>query len=172
MNDHHTTPHPANAPTQTAAQPRPTRRKKPQSQPRRRAILDNEQLRQLTVPGLVDPVARPIQHDLEELTTRLGQLIELLVRQTQPEPATADQLPANKVEALLSTPVNFRLRHARTQAKLTQQALAQTIGVHRLQVVRWETGRNRPSRRYRQLIAKATGVPLHFLQHNGPGGTP
>ena len=172
MSNHHTTRHPAKTSTQAAVKPRRTRPKNPQSESLRTPLFQHSNPHpQPNMADLVETVARPIQHDLEQIGTRLSELINLLDHHLQTAPATG-QLPAIETDPLLSQPFTVRLRHARTQANLTQQALANTIGVDRIQIVHWENGRNRPTLRYRQQIAKATGFPLHFLHHDGPGGTP
>ncbi len=170
MTNHHTTPHPANAPTRAATKARPTRPTNPHNQSRRTPRVQySDPKPQPTVADLVETVARPLQHDLEQIGTRLDELINLLDHHLQTAPATG-QLPPAQIRCSRE-PFTVRLRHARTQANLTQQQLANTIGVDRIQIVHWENGRNRPTLRYRQKIAQATGVPRDFLHHDGPGGT-
>jgi len=67
---------------------------------------------------------------------------------------------------LREQPYNARLRHARLTSSLTQQRLADLIGADRGQVVHWETGRHRPIVAYRERIARATGFPVAFFDHD------
>ena len=41
--------------------------------------------------------------------------------------------------------IGKKIREYRVQCGLSQQKLANTLGVTRMQVMRWETGRNKPS---------------------------
>lgn len=57
-----------------------------------------------------------------------------------------------------------RIRRARSRAKLSQQGLANQIGVQRSAVAQWEkTGGNLPSMHHLIDIALATGVTLEWL---------
>lgn len=72
---------------------------------------------------------------------------------------------------MLGDPVGERIRYARRGAGLTQVRLAEVIGVHHPSVSNWETGQSRPSHRYRVALAEATGYPVEFFRHPGPGGS-
>lgn len=63
-----------------------------------------------------------------------------------------------------------RLRKAREHARLTQQELADQIGISRASVVNYETGRHSPSRPVMLSWSLATGVDLGWLQ--GPPTLP
>jgi transcriptional regulator with XRE-family HTH domain len=47
-----------------------------------------------------------------------------------------------------------QLRHARRLLGLSQEALARQLGVDESTVWKWELGRSRPIRRYRQLLER------------------
>ena len=64
-----------------------------------------------------------------------------------------------------------RLRKAREHARLTQQELADHIGISRASVVNYETGRHAPSRPVLLSWSMATGVDMGWLQGPPtPGG--
>lgn len=48
--------------------------------------------------------------------------------------------------------MNVLLRHARDQAKLTQEELANALGTTSISVWRWENGKNRPSPYFQMII--------------------
>ncbi len=52
------------------------------------------------------------------------------------------------------------LRKARERRKLTQAALAKQVGVHRITIVRLETGDRRPSMDLLQRLAKVLKVKV------------
>ena len=56
-----------------------------------------------------------------------------------------------------------RLRKAREHAHLTQQELADQIGISRASVVNYETGRHSPPRPVMLSWSMATGVDLEWL---------
>lgn len=57
-----------------------------------------------------------------------------------------------------------RIRRARTSAKLTQDQLAGSLGVHRSAVAQWEQPRGtRPTTGNLMEVAKATGVGFDWL---------
>lgn len=62
-----------------------------------------------------------------------------------------------------------RIRQARREAGLSQKELARRIGTDRRRVLRWERGEEMPRRRYRTLIAEATGQPPDFLDETDLG---
>lgn len=59
--------------------------------------------------------------------------------------------------------VEITLVAARTNAHLTQEELAEKIGVSRMTVSNWEIGKCEPSLSQARLICQATGIPLNFL---------
>lgn len=56
-----------------------------------------------------------------------------------------------------------RIRKARGHAGLTQLQLAGRIGADRIQVSKWERGRNEPTLRYLRRISETTGVSVQEL---------
>lgn len=56
-----------------------------------------------------------------------------------------------------------RIRVARTEAGLTREQMAVTLGVSLPTIQRWETGRAEPSFRRVQEIAAATGKPIGWF---------
>ncbi|MFD9511267.1 helix-turn-helix transcriptional regulator [Streptomyces mirabilis] len=84
--------------------------------------------------------------------------------------STAQELP-KPIESLLNRAVGLpgpaeraRLRLA---GNLTQAEVAEALGVHRVQVVRWETGRAEPRQPHRQAYAQL----LHGLAAKFPTGS-
>lgn len=59
--------------------------------------------------------------------------------------------------------LNQRIFKARSDAKLTQEQLAQAVGKTRGAVAQWESGEVRPRHATLEAIAKATKKPLHWL---------
>ncbi|MFG2352021.1 helix-turn-helix transcriptional regulator [Streptomyces phaeochromogenes] len=83
--------------------------------------------------------------------------------------STAQELP-KPIESLLNRAVGLpgpseraRLRLA---GNLTQAEVAEALGVHRVQVARWETGRSEPRQPHRQAYAQL----LHGLATKFPQG--
>ena len=60
-----------------------------------------------------------------------------------------------------------RIKEAREEAKLTQQQLADSLGTHQRQIVRWETDRV-PDVTTLMKISKITGVTINFLVGDFP----
>ncbi|MBZ0253529.1 MAG: helix-turn-helix domain-containing protein [Candidatus Methylomirabilis sp.] len=56
----------------------------------------------------------------------------------------------------------------RKQREWTQEDLAEKVGVSKVQVSRWETGRMRPSRNTLKQIAAVLGVHYDDLRSSGP----
>jgi ribosome-binding protein aMBF1 (putative translation factor) len=75
-----------------------------------------------------------------------------------------------KEKQLLSQDVRERIRYARNKNGLSQQQLADLIGGDRIQVNKWEAGTYKPGLDYRRKLAEATGYPIGFFGHDGPGG--
>jgi transcriptional regulator with XRE-family HTH domain len=75
---------------------------------------------------------------------------------------------------MLAQPVGKRIRYARDRAGLSQRQLAELLGLDgpddRIRIIKWEKGEMRPLRRYRELLAEATGYPIEFFRHDGPEG--
>lgn len=63
--------------------------------------------------------------------------------------------------------IGDRIRLARDYAGLTQQALADTVGLQQATIAYLESGRHRPSEAVLRQIAEATGFPLGFF-HDAP----
>jgi len=63
--------------------------------------------------------------------------------------------------------LHFKIRAARRNAKMTQQQLADALGVSRPAVSLWEStkdeGRNAPTRTNLENLSEITGAPLHWL---------
>lgn len=59
--------------------------------------------------------------------------------------------------------VGKRIAHARSEAGMTQQALADAIKVSRPAIAQWEKGRTSPSAENLRNVAKATGMPLIYF---------
>ena len=55
------------------------------------------------------------------------------------------------------------LKKARERRKLTQEALANRVGVHQVTIARLETGARRPSADLLRRLAKALGVRMEDL---------
>jgi len=55
------------------------------------------------------------------------------------------------------------LREARERRKLTQEAVAKKVGVHRVTIARLESGERRPSMDLLQRLAKALKVKVGDL---------
>ena len=80
----------------------------------------------------------------------------------------ADEFAARNIARM--TPRN-RLKHARKRANLTQEAIAELMGVSVPQVSRWESGKgNIPSNRFDGLV-KAYRAPIGDLLADDEGGT-
>ena len=56
------------------------------------------------------------------------------------------------------------LRKYRIEHGLSQEKFADFLGYHRLTVVRWETGKRKPSPRELAQIEKKTGIPARELR--------
>lgn len=71
--------------------------------------------------------------------------------------------------------VGKRIRHRRWLVGMTQQQLAENVGIKFQQIQKYETGANRVSASRLWAIASALGVPvMHFfegVQADGKGGT-
>ncbi|WUO18016.1 helix-turn-helix domain-containing protein (plasmid) [Streptomyces sp. NBC_00289] len=71
--------------------------------------------------------------------------------------STTEGLP-QPIESLLSRAVALpgpaERARLRVAANLTQAEVADALGVHRVQVVRWETGRAEPRQPHRQTYAR------------------
>lgn len=67
--------------------------------------------------------------------------------------------------------LNQRIFKARSDAKMTQEQLANAVGKTRGAVAQWESGDVRPRHTTLQAIAEATSKPLHWLI-NGIGDEP
>jgi transcriptional regulator with XRE-family HTH domain len=59
--------------------------------------------------------------------------------------------------------VGIRIRHARKQAGLSQEALAHKIKTSRRNVLRWEGGHNMPRAEHIREIAEATGKSTDYF---------
>ncbi len=64
-----------------------------------------------------------------------------------------------------------RIAHARAEAHMTQQALADAIKVSRPAIAQWEKGRTSPSAENLRNVSKATGMPLIYF-FTGETGQP
>ena len=53
--------------------------------------------------------------------------------------------------------IALKIRAYRADHKLTQEGLAKKLDVTRMQIVRWETGKNRPSKIFMKVLA-AEGI--------------
>lgn len=62
-----------------------------------------------------------------------------------------------------------RLRKARESANLTQEELAEALGIIRGSIQRWESGTRYPRPKMIEDLAKATNVPLEWLLHGDEG---
>lgn len=60
--------------------------------------------------------------------------------------------------------MTLALREDRQKRGLSQAAYAEFLGYHRLTVVRWETGKRKPSPRELKQIEKKTGIPARKLR--------
>ena len=67
----------------------------------------------------------------------------------------------------MSPTIGERLRTARVKAGLTQEALAEKIGVGPLAVSRWETGKATPPATRMPAIARSLGITLEALEGGG-----
>ena len=63
-----------------------------------------------------------------------------------------------------------RIRQLRTQRNMPQQALADSLGVTRQAVAKWESGASRPSAANLAALCRLFGVSWQQLA--GPGGAP
>ena len=63
-----------------------------------------------------------------------------------------------------------RIRQLRTQRNMPQQALADSLGVTRQAVAKWESGASRPSAANLAALCRLVGVS--WPQLAGPGGAP
>ena len=63
-----------------------------------------------------------------------------------------------------------RIRQLRTQRNMPQQALADSLGVTRQAVAKWESGASRPSAANLMALCRLFGVSWQQLA--GPGGAP
>ena len=59
----------------------------------------------------------------------------------------------------LSDDPALRLRNYRADLNLTQQAMAERLGVTRVTLSKWERGRARPSLEKAVLLEQQTGIP-------------
>jgi transcriptional regulator with XRE-family HTH domain len=69
---------------------------------------------------------------------------------------------------VLAMELNQRIFAARSEAKMTQEQLANAVGKTRGAVAQWESGEVRPRHTTLMAIAEATKKPLHWLV-NGTG---
>jgi len=68
--------------------------------------------------------------------------------------------------------LNQRIFKARSDAKMTQEQLANAVGKTRGAVAQWESGEVRPRHSTLQAIAEATGKPLNWLVNGVDDGDP
>lgn len=66
--------------------------------------------------------------------------------------------------------LNQRIFKARSDAKMTQQQLADAVKKSRGAVAQWESGEVHPRRNTLEAIASATGVSVLFLEHGWEDG--
>jgi transcriptional regulator with XRE-family HTH domain len=64
-----------------------------------------------------------------------------------------------------------RLRAARAYANLTQEELAEQLGVDSQTIKRRESGKQEPKKAERIAVATITGVPLAFIENGWEGVT-
>ena len=62
------------------------------------------------------------------------------------------------------------IRNHRTRCKMTQEFVAESLGVSRQAVSKWESGTADPSTSNLLALAKLFGVPAEELLHQATGG--
>lgn len=55
------------------------------------------------------------------------------------------------------------LAAARVNAGLTQDALAEKLGVSKATIVSWENGKSEPKISHVQTISELSGIPINFI---------
>ena len=55
------------------------------------------------------------------------------------------------------------LEAARVNAGLTQEALAEAIGVHRSTIYNWEKGKTSPDSKHLKRLSEITGAPMDII---------
>lgn len=78
-------------------------------------------------------------------------------------PSTTSDRPTNLLERLAAMNFAHRLTAARKQRGMTQQTLANTIGVHVTQIRRYEAGTNQPTLDVLRALAIALAVTTDDL---------
>ena len=72
--------------------------------------------------------------------------------------------------------LHFKIKAARRHANMTQQQLADAIGVSRPAVSLWESNdsevRNEPTRTRLRKLSMITGAPLHWLMNDADNTLP
>ena len=59
--------------------------------------------------------------------------------------------------------LKISLAAARVNAKLTQEELADKLGVNKSTVISWESGKSEPKLSQVQLISELSGIPMDFI---------
>ncbi len=91
--------------------------------------------------------------------------------------AAAVDAQSDAVSALKSLPtVATNIRAARVAAHLTQEELADAVGVTRTRISDWETGRHEPSRKHLDMLCRVLGRTRGWFAdphgRNDPEDTP
>lgn len=60
-----------------------------------------------------------------------------------------------------------RIRLARKKTGLSQERFAARLGTSRRNVIRWESGQNKPGPHYQRRIAELTGQPIEDFTDDG-----
>ncbi len=64
--------------------------------------------------------------------------------------------------------MSFRIRRARKNSRLTQEVVAERVGVTRGAMGHWEQGVTLPSTNHLRTLARVLNVPLDWLANGGP----
>lgn len=59
--------------------------------------------------------------------------------------------------------ISTQLRRARREKNLSQEELAERLGVHRSTLIRWESGLCAPPKEQEQALSKVLGVPVNWF---------
>ena len=63
----------------------------------------------------------------------------------------------------MNTEFKISLAAARTNANMTQEQLAQALGVSKFTVCNWENGKSEPSMSQLSVISRLAKIPMDFI---------
>ncbi|EFB77601.1 helix-turn-helix domain-containing protein [Subdoligranulum variabile] len=94
------------------------------------------------------------------ITAVLGYLVYLLIRALRKYLATA---PVRQEKARQARTLGEVLRQHRTDCRMTQEFVAESLGVSRQAVSKWESGKSDPSTTNLMALARLYGLPPEEL---------